>query len=135
MEIQNIALEIVPPRQARQHDDTESRGHYRATLRNRGDQTESVRLVYSLETVDGRGEHEEIALAVEPGQSRDWEVWLSLWSRYERPETVELRARLQVAERDYEITRSFQVEAGERPRSEDPARVNMPAGGSRRGEV
>lgn len=135
MDTENVRLQILPPDQARQHDDTQTRGHYRVTLRNPGAQTASVRIVYALGAVEGRGEHAELALSVEPGETRDWEGWLSLWSRFDRPQKVEIRARLEIDEREYEVTRSFEVEPGERPRAQDPARINMPAGGTVRGEV
>jgi hypothetical protein len=135
MQITNTDLRLVPPEHPRQHDDTESCCHYRVTLRNHTDRVETVRIVYSLLNDHGRAEHEEIALAIEPNTSLDWDAWLSLWSRFEQPETVGLIARMNVNGREHEVTDSFEIEAGDRPRTYDPARQNMPSGGSLRGEV
>lgn len=135
MQITNTELKIVPPQLARQHDDTESLCHYTVTLRNHTDRVETVRIVYSLLNDQGRAEHEEIALAIEPESSRDWDAWLSLWSRFEQPQSVGLIARMTINGREYEATERFEVQPGHRPRTFDPARQNMPSGGGLKGEV
>lgn len=135
MQITDTRLKITPPENAEKHDDTESVGHFQTTLRNHGDRTDTVRIVYSLAIEQGRSVHEEIALAVEPGESRTWEGALSLFSRFEQPCQVELTARISVNGKEHEARASFEVSDGPRPRTYDPARQNMPSGGNLRGEV
>ena len=61
MEIVFSHLKIVPPENAEQHDDTETRCHFEASLRNDSEGLETVRIVYAVEHVDGRTRTEEVA--------------------------------------------------------------------------